>query len=151
MCGLGFLLLAGTMLSEANRNSVSSFDNYTLAYRDAHQAKKPMLVILNPDAKSSEHPVTLADVAKTKHRRELLQNFVVVLVDTNTPHGKTMHDLFGSAKLPRVVVIDRDQRWQLFQTSRQLQGEDWNRILETFQTGDADASLNLDVEEWGPT
>ncbi len=151
MCGLGFLLLAGTMLGEANLNSVSSFDNYTLAYRDAHQAKKPMLVILNPDAKSLERPVMLADVAKTQHRRELLRNFVVVVVDTKTPHGKTMHSLFGSAKLPRVVVIDRDQRWQLFKTSRQLQGDDWNRILETFQAGDADTSLNLDVEEWCPT
>jgi hypothetical protein len=50
-----------------------------------------------------------------------------------------------------VAVIEREQQWQVFRTSRKLQGEDWNRILQTFQNGDRTASLNLDVQLPCPT
>ncbi|MCX7422323.1 MAG: hypothetical protein NT013_22645 [Planctomycetia bacterium] len=55
------------------------------------------------------------------------------------------HRLFNSRLLPHVSVIDRDQKLQAFRTSRKLQGDDWNKILETFQTGDGSLSLNLEA------
>lgn len=132
-------------------NLPTAFTNYTLAYREAQQAKKPLLVILNPGSSSAELPVRLEDVRKTEQRRKLLERFVVVEIDTSTDHGGTIHKLFESKALPYVSVIDRDQQWQVFRTSRKLQGEDWNKILQTFQNGDRTASLNLEVQLMCPT
>ena len=127
------------------------FTSYTLAYREAQRSKKPLLVVLNPGQESSEVPVHLGDVRKTQQRRTLLERFVVVEIDTSTNHGETIHKLFENKPLPHVAVIEREQQWQVFRTSRKLQGEDWNRILQTFQNGDRTASLNLDVQLPCPT
>lgn len=122
----------------------SHFTNYTEAYREAQREKKPLLVILNPAEATSA--VNVEDVRKTQQRRELLGKFVLVVIDTSTEHGETVNKLFDQKSLPHVSVIDRDQQWQLFRTSKKLQGEDWNRVLETFQNGDRTATLNLDVK-----
>ncbi len=127
------------------------FTNYTLAYREAQRSKKPLLVILNPGNEAADVPVHLADVRKTEHRRKLLERYVVVVLDAGTKHGETTHKLFDSRALPHVSVIDHDQRWQLFRTSRKLQGDDWNKILETFQNGENTVWLNLDVPKPCPT
>jgi hypothetical protein len=120
------------------------YTNYAAAYREAQRAKKPLLAILNPSEESSS--VKVEEVRKTQQRRELLQKFVVVVIDTSTNHGETVNKLFNEQSLPHVSVIDRDQQWQLFRTSKKLQGEDWNRVLETFQNGEQTARLTLDVK-----
>lgn len=125
-------------------NPPTHFTNYAAAYREAQRAKKPLLVILNPAEESSA--VKVDDVRKTQQRRNLLQKFVVVVIDTSTDHGETVNKLFNEKSLPHVSVIDRDQQWQLFRTSKKLQGDDWNRVLETFQNGEQTARLNLDVK-----
>ncbi len=122
------------------------YTSYTMAYIEAQQSKKPLLVILNPGHKEELIPVHLEDVRKTQQRRQLLDRYVVVIVDSSTTHGSTVHKLFDKRPLPHVSVIDRDQQLQVFRTSRKLQGDDWNKILETFQNGDRTASLNLDVQ-----
>ena len=66
----------------------SSYDSYTQAYRAAKQAKKPMLVILNPAKGAKVSLISLEDVQKTRVRRDLLQNYVVAVIDTSTPHGQ---------------------------------------------------------------
>ena len=122
----------------------SHFTNYTEAYREAQREKKPLLVILNPPEATSA--VNVEDVRKTQQRRELLGKFVLVVIDTSTEHGETVNKLFDQKSLPHVSVIDREQQWQLFRTSKKLQGDDWNRVLETFQNGERTATLNLDVK-----
>lgn len=131
----------------ASAPSAKHFTSYTQAYREAQRTQKPLLVMLNPGEKTESVPLQFEDVQKTEHRRELLERYVVVVIDTTTKHGETVHKLFESKPLPHVSVIDRDQKLQVFRTSRKLQGEDWNRILETFQTGDSTASLNLDPQD----
>ena len=135
---------AGTTARAASVNSPSQFTEYAPAYREAQRSKKPLLVILNPGEKSSVKLVSLSDVSKTDRRRELLERYVVVVIDTSTEEGTVAHRLFDQKPLPHVSVIDRDQKVQTFRTSRALQGEDWNKILETFQTGDGKAKLNLE-------
>ncbi len=125
-------------------NKPTHFTNYSAAYREAQRAKKPLLVILNPAEETSA--VKVDEVRKTQQRRELLEKFVVVVIDTSTEHGESVNKLFNQKSLPHVSVIDRDQQWQVFRTSKKLQGEDWNRVLETFQNGDRTASLNLEVK-----
>ena len=127
------------------------FQNYTAAYRAAQREKKPLLVILNPGRESDTVPVHLDDVRKTEQRRKLLDRYVLVEIDASTPHGETIHKLFDNKSLPHVAVIDRDQKWQVFRSNRTLQGNDWTRILETFQNGDSTASLNLDARPTCPT
>lgn len=141
----------GVQPQQVAANLPTHFTSYTLAYREAQRSKKPLLVVLNPGEDSPEVPVNLEDVRKTQQRRKLLERFVVVEIDTSTSHGQTVHKLFDNKPLPHVAVIEREQQWQVFRTSRKLQGEDWNKILQTFQNGDRTASLNLDVQLQCPT
>ena len=135
----------------AELKTPQQFQNYTAAYRAAQREKKPLLVILNPGRESDTVPVHLDDVRKTDQRRKLLDRYVLVEIDASTPHGETIHKLFDNKSLPHVAVIDRDQKWQVFRSNRTLQGNDWTRILETFQNGDSTASLNLDARPACPT
>lgn len=141
----------GVQPQQLAANPPTHFTSYTLAYREAQRSKKPLLVVLNPGEDSAAVPVHLEDVRKTEQRRKLLERFVVVEIDTSSSHGQTIHKLFDNKPLPHVAVIEREQQWQVFRTSRKLQGEDWNRILQTFQNGDRTASLNLDVQLQCPT
>lgn len=141
----------GVQPQQLAANFPTHFTSYTLAYREAQRSKKPLLVVLNPGEASSEMPVHLEEVRKTEQRRKLLERFVVVEIDTSTNHGEVVHKLFENKPLPHVAVIEREQQWQVFRTSRKLQGEDWNKILQTFQNGDRTASLNLDVQLPCPT
>jgi ABC-type amino acid transport substrate-binding protein len=111
----------------------SSYDNYTQAYRAAKQAKKPMLVILNPAKGAKVALISLEDVQKTRVRRDLLQNYVVAVIDTSTSHGKKVQALFGSPQLPHVAIIDNEQAFQVYQTSETLYGQMWDTILTSFQ------------------
>jgi hypothetical protein len=111
----------------------TSYDNYTKAYRAAKQAKKPMLVILNPAKGEKVALISLEDVQKTRVRRDLLQNYIVAVIDTSTPHGKKVQELFGSPQLPHVTIIDNEQAFQVYQTSEALYGQMWDTILTSFQ------------------
>jgi hypothetical protein len=111
----------------------SSYDNYTRAYSAAKQAKKPMLVILNPAKGAKVALISLEDVQKTRVRRDLLQNYVVAVIDTSTPHGKKVQALFGSPQLPHVTIIDNEQAFRVYQTSESLYGQMWDQVLTSFQ------------------
>lgn len=141
--GFALLFFAGAMAAkmeavtapptEAQVSAPLSFNNYTDAYRAAKKAQRPMIVILNPGKGSQTALVSLEDVQKTQARRQLLQNYVVAIIDTTTPHGKKVYELFGSPQLPRVAVIDNQQAWQVYQTSATLYGQMWDQILTAFQ------------------
>lgn len=115
---------------------VTHFTSYTTAHDTATKLGKPLLVILNPPAGSEREPIFIEDVRKTRQRRKLLENYVVAVLDTSTPHGQVCYDLFKRPELPRVVVIDRDQRYQIFKTSEELYGQLWTTILEKYQDGE---------------
>ena len=76
--------------------------------------------------------VSLEDVKKTRARRDLLQNYVIAVIDTSTLHGKKVYKLFGSPQLPRVTIIDNSQAMQVYQTSESLYGQMWDQILTAF-------------------
>jgi hypothetical protein len=111
------------------------FASYTKAYKAAQVLDRPMLVVLNPAGSAQVQPVSFTELTGTQERRDLLGNYVVAVIDTSTEHGQVVHDLFGSPQLPRVVVIDRDQKYQIFQTSEPLYGQLWTRILTTYKDG----------------
>ena len=112
------------------------YDDYTPAYRAARDAKRPLLVVLNPGEGSNQPRVRIEDIRKARLRRKLLKDYVVVDVDTSSPCGKVVLGLFKPATLPHVVVIDKDQKYQLYQSAKPLLLEDWNLLLEQFQKGD---------------
>jgi len=139
--GISLLLLAGIMAPE--KFEETHFDNYGDAYRAAKELGRPLLVILNPsnDTVTDTQPIAIEAVRKTKKRRELLDGYVVAVVDTGTAHGQQTHRLFKSPTLPRVVVIDKQQKVQIFQTSEKLYGQLWTTILETYQKGERPAPI----------
>ena len=131
---MSLLLLVTVPIGE--KEAPKHFDNYTRAYRVAQETSQPMLVILNPGEDSDLKPIPLEDVQRTSNRRKLLEDYVVVVLDTSTEHGGVCHKLFGSGSLPRVVVIDKRQKRQIFRTSEPLYGQLWNTILTTYRTGE---------------
>lgn len=143
-------MLLAAIPADAN-HGFEHFESYTEGYREAERLQRPLLVILNPPTETDAEPITLDAVRRTRHRRALLENYVVVVVNTGTSHGRKVHQLFDSAPLPRVVVIDKRQELQIFQTSERLQGEQWNQILETYQAGERPVPLTLFGPVYCPT
>lgn len=117
----------------------ATFGNYSKAYWTAQQAHRPMLVILNPSGQSGsqQEVITHETLQSDARTREMLDNYVVAIIDTGTKHGKAVHELFGSPQLPRVVVIDERQDKQVFQSSEHLAPSEFARILEQYRTNAA--------------
>lgn len=114
-------------------SSTQAYSSYTQAWHAAHEAERPMLVILNPaDEKSAIQEVSLrADGAL----QPLLDQYVVAVIDTTTDHGKQVYELFQSPALPRVVVIDKQQQKQLYRTSDKLSHEKLVNVLTEYKEG----------------
>jgi len=110
------------------------FANYHRAHQAAHDAAKPLLIIMNPGPQTEF--VSLESVRRTKERRELLKNYVVVVIDTTTRHGEIVHNAYARPKLPHVVVLDKRQRYQIFTTSEELYGDRWTTILKSYRNGE---------------
>ncbi len=115
------------------------YDDYKEAWRAGRSQSIPVLVILNPGADTETPGVNLELLRQAAHRRTLLANYVVAVIDTSTPEGKVVHKLFQSPPLPRVAVLDKQQKWQVYRTSRALSAQDWNLVLEKYQKGEAPA------------
>jgi hypothetical protein len=141
--GFALVLLAGAAVNEnmaAATNATpteaqtapATYHSYTQAYHAAQRMHLPMLVILNPGKDARTSLISMEDVQKTHERRNLLQNYVVAVVDTTTPHGQKVYALFGSPQLPMVSVIDNQQATQVYQTSASLYGQMWDQILTSY-------------------
>src|SRR5207302_3162326 len=122
-------------LSGGTRESMI-YEDYKEAWRAGRAQNLPVLVILNPGADSETRPVEGELLLRTKHRRKLLEKYVVAVIDTSTTDGQAIHKLFQSPPLPRVSVLDKQQKWQVYRTSQELSAEDWNLVLEKHQKGD---------------
>jgi hypothetical protein len=131
---LGALVLFAALNGGTLESTV--YDDYRQAWQSGRTRGLPLLVILNPGEVAGSPPVDIEWLRRSSHRRELLKNFVVVVIDASTPEGKKVHKQFGSAALPRVSVIDRQQKWQVYRTSQLLSAEDWNMVLEKHKKGD---------------
>ena len=127
------ILLAA--LSGGTREA-TTYDNYKEAYRAGRSLQLPVLVILNPGADSDTSAVDVQMLRRTNHRRGLLANYAVAVIDTSTPEGQAAHKLFKSPQLPRVSVLDKQQKWQVYRSSLALAAEDWNLVLDKFQKGE---------------
>jgi hypothetical protein len=129
-----FLLLAAGIPDQSQLQLQGNhFNNYHRALHAARDAAKPLLIIL--DSAPRTKAVSLESVRKTKERRDLLKNYVVVVIDTKTPHGQIVHKAYAKPKLPHVVVLDKQQRYQIFTTSDDLYGQRWTSILQTYRNG----------------
>lgn len=133
------LLLAGMAVGEDQ--NTRCFENYAQGWQAARLTRRPMLVILNPGEGNGKEPIELEDVRKTAETRQLLDDYVVVMVDTESDYGKAVYKAFREPELPRVVVIDKNQQVQLYKTSRPLYGQLWTAVLKTYRNGERHAAL----------
>jgi len=111
------------------------YESYREAWRAGRTQNLPVLVVLNPGAESETASVDVDVLRQSGHRRRLLANYVMAVIDTSTPEGEAVHKLFQSPTLPRVSVLDKQQKWQIYKTSAELSAEDWNLVLEKYRTG----------------
>lgn len=130
-----WLLFVAIPSADQPRLDGAYFDNYYRASEVARSAGKPILVILNPGPQGEGNAISLADVRKTRERRGLLKNYVVVVIDTTTSHGRVVHRAYHRPKLPHVAVIGREQNYEIFDTSETLYGQRWTEILTTYRQG----------------
>lgn len=113
--------------------STQQFDSYSQAYRAASESHRPMLVILTD--KQNEQAVPLAALQQSETSRQVLADYVVAVIDTDTDHGRKVHELFGAPALPRTVVIDQEQKKQIFRTSDTLRPETLTSVLQQYRDG----------------
>src|SRR5438552_10084423 len=106
-------------LSGGTRESMI-YEDYKEAWRAGRAQNLPVLVILNPGTNAEAQLVDGELLRRTKHRRKLLEKYVVAMIDTSTTDGQVVHKLFQSPPLPRVSVLDKQQKWQVYRTSQVL-------------------------------
>jgi hypothetical protein len=109
--------------------------DYGIAWKEAQQRGLPLLVVLNPGSESTGSRVENELLTRSQHRRDLLTNYVVAVIDTSTEKGERVWKQFGSAPLPRVAVIDKNLKLQIHRASAPLVAEDWNLLLEKYRAG----------------
>lgn len=119
----------------------TAYTSYTQAWNAASEAEKPMLVILNPGPESSERQITEAGLRADEKVDSLLDQYVLAIVDTTTEHGQEVNRRFGSPSLPRVVVIDKAQKKQLFRASGNLSSNSLGTVLEEHKDGTPKATI----------
>jgi len=131
------LLIAGATIGLAPATNSLRFESYTEAYHTAADVDKPMLVVLNPPSNevSTGAAIDVAQLQQDPEIAELLANYVVADIDTGTEHGRKVHELFGSKALPRIVVIDSKQEWQIFRTSEPLEQSEIKAVLAKYRSG----------------
>jgi hypothetical protein len=134
---LGILMVAAAL--SGTPADAEIYGSYKDAYLAGKAANRPVLVIINPGTDAASAPVDVDALRRAAHRRELLNDYVVAVIDASTPEGQTVHKLFGAPPLPRVSVIDKEQKWQIYRTSRSLTAEDWNIVLAKYRKGQAPA------------
>jgi hypothetical protein len=128
-------LLLSTVVGAAPVETASDFVEYGPAYYAAQESRRPLLVILNSGPSTAESSVKPEDIRKARVRRELLKQYTVVVVDVSTEAGRRTHHLFGAPALPYVSVIDKQQKYQLYQSSKPHAAADWNLLLEKHKDG----------------
>lgn len=138
---LGSLFLAAGLFlgADAAASDAANLANFS-SYRDAwHAAKdehRPMLVVLNPaegDAKAEA--VKVAELRKDEALGEVLNKYVVAEIDTSTEQGRKVLEVFKSPTLPRIIVIDNQQKNQVFATSAKVTNSRLKSVLETYKDG----------------
>ncbi|MCH8830054.1 MAG: hypothetical protein IID45_10810 [Planctomycetes bacterium] len=113
------------------------FDNYHQGHSLARKTHKPLLVIFNAGRQTQKNAISLVSLRKTKARRDLLKNYVVVVIDTTTPHGKHVYKCYQKPKLPYVVILDKRQKYQIhYAAGDKLYGQKWTEMLVTFRKGE---------------
>jgi hypothetical protein len=130
------LLVVGATFGGMNAESgAQTFQSYTQAWHAAADEHRPMLVVLNPPEGevSAGSAIDVAALRQDVEIAKVLGNYVVAAIDTGTEHGKKVHELFGSKALPRVVVIDANQKWQVYRTSERLEKGALKDVLETYR------------------
>lgn len=133
---LSLIFLAGIPAQQDLNTVEPHFTNYHRGHDLARESKKPLLVIMNNGPQTDKAAVSLVSVRKTSERRELLKDYVVVVIDTTTPHGKIVHKAYSTPKLPHVVVLDKKQGYILFTSSESLYGQRWTEVLKKHQKGE---------------
>lgn len=127
------------------------YQNYHQGLQAARAGKKPLLVILNPGPQWEGNALTVEGLRKTRERRGLLKNYVVVVIDATTRHGEIVHRAYAKPKLPHVVVLGKRQSYQIFTTSEKLYGQRWTEILKKYKTGEQIPLITQRVSSFCPT
>ncbi len=130
------VFFAGIPFSGNLETTGEFFANYHRGHSAARAAGKPLLLVLNPGPQGNGNTVSVDTIRKTQERRSLLKDYVVVVIDTTTPHGQIVHRAYAHPKLPHVVVLGKHQDYQIFTTSESLYGQRWTEILKTYRAGE---------------
>jgi hypothetical protein len=134
---------------EVAHNASGSFASYTQAWHAAKDAERPMLVILNPAQGEGRRIITEDELRADEKIQPKLNDYVVAVIDTGTEHGKQVHELFGNAALPRVVVIDKEQKSQIFRTSDELSHEKLAEVLSQHKDGVVPQPVKVSLPAYG--
>jgi len=127
------LCLAAVLAGGPSEQTIHT--DYGTAWKEAQSRQLPLLIVLNPGPDSTGSRVEAEMLTRSQHRRDLLANYVVAVIDTSTEKGERVWRQFGSTPLPRVSVIEKQLKLQIHRASAPLVAEDWNLLLEKYRAG----------------
>jgi len=148
------LILVTAGLAAGTTNDTVEFASYGDAWHKAAEVKRPMLVILNPSQSqvATGEQITIDTLRQDEQISQLLDKYVVSIVDTGTEEGKKVHAVFGNKPLPYVAVIDENQKKQVFQKSEEVTTSEILTVLTKYQDGAVkvqQAELSLQINPPG--
>lgn len=128
------VLCVAAALSSGTRES-TVYTDYREAWHAAQVQQLPMLLILKSGEDPADGRIDLELLQRSQQRRELMSKYVVAVIDTSTPGGARTHQQFASPQLPRLTVIDKNQKLQIYRAAAPQTAEDWNLVLNKYKDG----------------
>lgn len=145
---LGLILGPAEATTEVATESSKPFESYTQAWHAAKEMHRPMLVILNPAGEAAaDQAIDGQKLQENANLQPLLDNYVVAVIDTGTEHGKKVQELFGDKQLPRVVVIDKEQKRQIFGSSGVMPQSRLAEVLTQYRNGNSQPVTSFRISD----
>ena len=108
--------------------------DYSIAYQEAQQNNKPLLVVFENSADPQQR-FQQVSATKSTAEQELLTKYVLCRFDVSTEYGKYWADRFRTTSVPYAVITDKGMGEIVYRKAGRFSGEDWLTTLTSYQNG----------------
>jgi hypothetical protein len=117
--------------------------DYGKALAATRSGDQPLLVVVDKPATAENRldPTLLSQDTIEGEGFELLRPYHLCHVDASTEYGKEVAKAFKADGFPFTAIIDKTGSVVLYSKAGQMENDEWQVVLKSFQKGDLDDSL----------
>jgi hypothetical protein len=109
--------------------------DYGDALRDARQAERPLLIVLD----RPREPVSRVDqvnLVADATQAELLKPYQLCHVDVTTDYGRRIAKAFGASRFPYTAITDKTASVIIFESHDKFDAQSWVTTLASHRRGE---------------